>query len=156
MRTIHLPPREVLEEKLYYLPTTGELLWKKTGKVAGCKSHGYIVVRIDGTLYRAHRLIWKMMTGEEPEIIDHKNRVRDDNGWGNLISGTQTQNNHNLPKLATNRSGVVGVSWDSSRGKWAACISVNNRTIHLGRFDSLSGAAVARNRGEKEYWGGKE
>lgn len=152
MKTVHLPSRETLQDRLEYNPITGELVWRKSGKVAGCKSHGYIVIRIDGTLYRAHRLIWKMMTGEEPDIVDHKNRVRDDNRWSNLFNGTSTDNNHNLPLLSSNKSGVKGVSWDSNRGKWAACISVNNKTIHLGRFDSLTDAAIARKNGEEKYW----
>ena len=51
-----------------------------------------------------------------------------------------------------NKSGIRGVSWDSSRSKWAACITFKRKTIHLGRFDNKMDAINARNKAEKKYF----
>lgn len=51
-----------------------------------------------------------------------------------------------------NKSGIRGVSWDSSRSKWAANITFKRKTIHLGRFDNKMDAINARNKAEKEYF----
>ena len=43
-----------------------------------------------------------------------------------------------------NKSGVVGVTWDRQTQKWRAHITINARTVHLGRFTSIDDAATAR------------
>lgn len=38
-------------------------------------SAGHMQSRIDGVLYLAHRIIWKMMTGKDPDrLVDHRDR----------------------------------------------------------------------------------
>lgn len=50
-----------------------------------------------------------------------------------------------------NTSGVVGVSYSASRGKWCASISLNGSPIYLGRFSDISAAIEARRAAEKQY-----
>jgi hypothetical protein len=38
---------------------------KCAGKEAGSLNEGYLVIKLNGTPYYAHRLIWKMITGKE-------------------------------------------------------------------------------------------
>lgn len=43
---------------------------------------------------------------------------------------------------STNTSGFRGVSYDKSRDKWEAYITIEHRKIHLGRFNSALEAAI--------------
>jgi hypothetical protein len=45
--------------------------------------------------------------------------------------------------IANNTSGVRGVSWDKSRGKWIATICVSGKQRNLGRFDNKDRARQA-------------
>ena len=56
----------------------GALYWKidkkkkKPGQLAGrTKANGYCEVRLDGKLHGTHRLIFMMVYGYFPKIIDH-------------------------------------------------------------------------------------
>lgn len=51
-----------------------------------------------------------------------------------------------------NKSGVVGVSWDNSRNKWIAQISLANNHRHLGRFTNKQDAINARKAAEEKYF----
>lgn len=48
----------------------------------------------------------------------------------------------------TNSSGVTGVYWDKSRGKWCATITFKHKKYHLGRYAKLEDAASARKTAE--------
>lgn len=51
-----------------------------------------------------------------------------------------------------NTSGFKGVSWDSARQKWVAYISIHRRRIHIGRFDNIDDAVLARRKAEDDYF----
>jgi hypothetical protein len=141
-----------LREVFNYCPDTGVLTWRikvgsKTvvGQPAGVvdTTCGYIRVGLAGGKYQAHRLIWLYMTGEWPtSCIDHKNLDRADNRWDNMRPATKAQNMYNLPISRHNTSGIKGVGWSRTKGKWRATISINNKAKHLGYF-SDSALAVA-------------
>jgi hypothetical protein len=86
MRTYRpLPSAARLNELLSYDPTLGVLRWKvicpggenKVGKLAGLrKADGHIEVKVDGVRYQAHRLIWKMVHGRDPQGADRPHRPR--------------------------------------------------------------------------------
>src|SRR5437879_5605760 len=105
---------ERLKELLTYDPETGEFRWKvapngrvRVGDIAGCvSSRGYILIGIDGALYRAHRLAFLFMTGAFPEPqVDHSNRDKADNRWLKLREANNSQNNANKPAQSNNTSG---------------------------------------------------
>lgn len=50
-----------------------------------------------------------------------------------------------------NTSGYKGVSWDISRKKWCVHISVHNKRIFIGRYNSLDDAVNARKDAEEKY-----
>lgn len=52
-----------------------------------------------------------------------------------------------------NRSGVTGVNWDKSRGKWMAGIRFQGKKYNLGRFDDIADAISARKEAEKAIFG---
>jgi hypothetical protein len=147
-----------------YNPITGNFTHKTyrgprsggPGSIAGTKmSTGYISIKLpNGPSVLAHRLAWLWMTGEWPkEEIDHKNRDRLDNRWENLREATRSQQAQNGSKRSTNNSGVVGVSFDKSRGKWVARLTLNGVFIYQKRFGTFEEACVARKSAEERFFG---
>ncbi|MFP5513408.1 MAG: HNH endonuclease signature motif containing protein [Alphaproteobacteria bacterium] len=154
--------QERLRELLDYDPKTGVFTWAisaakriKVGQVAGViNDQGYVVIKIDGRMHRAHRLAFLYMTGAFPVgEIDHEDRNRSNNRWGNLREATGTQNQGNTGIRSNNSSGHKGVSWSRKNGKWLANICVNGRTKHLGLFEDVNDAAAAYARAAEEYFG---
>ena len=124
-----LPPQSKLIELFDY---SEDLIWKKArphliGKVAGVVHYnGYRQVKIAGSYYLAHRLVWNYVTGEDPaeNQIDHIDRNRLNNKFDNLRLVTPKQNQ-------ANRTGIKGIyRADSKRNPWLA----NYRGKHLGVF----------------------
>ena len=66
----------------------------------------------------------------------------------------QVTQNRNQRLRIDNYSGVKGVSFSKSKNKWHARISVNKSEIHLGYYDTLKDAILARKRAELKYWNG--
>lgn len=71
---------------------------------------------------------------------------------GDFVEGTQVSKIRGKP-TKSNKSGVVGVNWDKSRGKWQASIRFKGRRYNLGRFASFDDAVKARQTAEKEIFG---
>lgn len=69
-----------------------------------------------------------------------------------FIDGTQLSKIQSKP-TKSNKSGVVGVNWDKSRGKWQASLRFKGHKYNLGRFDSFDDAVDARKAAEKEIFG---
>lgn len=142
-----------------YDPLTGHFTYKvsrgpmRAGRVAGAgNKDGYIQIRLNGRLEYAHRAAFLWMTGNWPAgFVDHKDTDRSNNVWENLRDTTRTVNNRNKSIHSNNTSGIVGVSWDSSRAKWVAHIGVNGKCIRLGRFTHKEDAVLARLAAEKRY-----
>jgi len=121
--------QQELKDALHYCPETGIFTWrvdagtkKLSGKKAGCvHATGYIVIKINGKLYSAHRLAFLYMSGEWPvDIVDHINGNGADNRWENLRQANKMQNACNSPLSSRNTSGVKGVCWNSGARKWQA------------------------------------
>ena len=78
-------------------------------------SNGYIKVSINKQDYQAHRIIWKMFTGEDPtEDIDHIDGNRTNNKIENLQSVSHRENIW---------KGTRGGACQMSNGLWLARIS---------------------------------
>lgn len=169
-----LPTQAYLNECFEYDELTGSLTWKKrplrhfrnahgmntfnsqySSKAAGSPNkRGYVIVCIDGKRFLAHRVIWKLMTGEEPvALIDHRDTDASNNRWLNLRQATVQQNGFNRGCPANSRTGRKGVSWDARRKKFFACISVNGKTKGIGRFDTESEAQEAYRRAAESLHG---
>lgn len=150
-----------LRELLNYDPETGHFKWRVTrvgcgaGKIAGCvdKGTGYIVIKIDRQLHRAHRLAFLWMVGNWPaDTIDHRNLQRSDNRWVNLREATMKQNQENLPLDPRNKSGHRGVHWCKEDSVWCASIGHRGRKIALGRSPDKQVAIALRIAGERHYF----
>lgn len=55
--------------------------------------------------------------------------------------------------LQTNTSGVTGVSFNKKSDKWEAYIGIDNKRIHLGKFNDFEDAVSARKEAEEKYFG---
>ena len=151
-----------LKELLHYDPETGyftRLVSRNSnnavvGSRAGRRDgKGYIQIGIDGVKRLAHRLAFLYMTGEIPAVVDHVDRVRDDNSWRNLRPATPRENEGNKGLRADNTSGRRGVSWHRLTGKWVVQGRRDGRVIHLGLFTSLEEAAAAAQAWREENFG---
>jgi hypothetical protein len=111
-----------------------------------CKD-GYLQLWMDGRKVMLHRAIWEHVNGPIPDgqEIDHINGNRQDNRIGNLRLVTRKQNQENMRSaFITNvTSGIKGVSFYKTTGKWRAQIRHWKRSIHLGYFDSMTAAQSA-------------
>lgn len=149
-----------LRELLHYDPETGAFTWLrqrgkgkiKPGTPAGgiCKRFGYVFIRADDGLYRAHRLAWLYMTGAWPlESIDHIDRDKANNRWSNLRAATPAENGQNCRLRRDNKTGHTGVFWDEKRQLYLASIVKDKRTHWLGRYPTLEEALSVRLRAKE-------
>ena len=138
-----------VKEVLHYEEESGVFTWKvrkcqrmRAGDVAGYISpNGYLVIRVDGRLYKGHRLAWLYVYGSYPSCdIDHINLIRSDNRIDNLRLATRSQNIQNTNKRSDNKSGYKGVSWDKKSKKWRSQIVCNGKKTCLGLFDNPADA----------------
>lgn len=173
MRSKELPSREDLERLLKYEPKTGLLFWRKrtedmfgdgghtaahtcakwnsrfAGKEALTKVNiGYRCGRLNYRYVLAHRVIWKLMTGEDAVEVDHIDGDRSNNRWSNLREVSSAGNNRNAAMRSDNTSGVVGVVWHKRERKWMAGTSIGGKYQFLGLFDSFDDAVAARKAAE--------
>lgn len=166
-----LPAQDQLRQLLYYSPETGQLIWKarkpelfsdggnRTAEaecdrwnrrhagrqaMAVINSYGYLRGKILGREYLAHRVIWKIQTGNEPLQIDHINGITADNRWDNLRQVSAQENHLNMAIPKNNLSGVAGVRFWERDQKWIAQIGGGNRRKFLGSFTTFEEAVAAR------------
>lgn len=85
-----------------------------------------------------------LMNPKENEVIDHINGNVWDNRKSNLRLTTQQNNLINKAIQNNNTSGIAGVSWDKTRGKWAVEIRFNGQRVHLSRWDNFEDAVYVR------------
>jgi hypothetical protein len=97
-----------------YNPENGEIkrIDRKNGN--GSYDHyGYLIIKIKGIQYKAHRLAWAKHYGTAPTgIIDHINRDKKDNRIANLRDTSQEVNVLNKVFKVNEKTGVRGVYCD--------------------------------------------
>ena len=152
-----------LREALDYDPSSGAFRWRESrsgivggaGSVAGAPDgQGYRQIGIDGRLYREHRLAWMWVTGSWPaDDLDHINGDRSDNRIENIRPATRSQNNANGRRPKDNTSGHKGVSFDKKRQRWHAYVSKNYKRCHVGYFETLDEARLARAAAAERFYG---
>lgn len=171
-----LPSQSLLNQLLRYEPETGKLFWKErprgmfgaekqsamqnaaiwNGKNAGKEAcsetaNGYLETSIFRRRVLAHRAIWKIVHGVDPQVIDHIDGDKRNNRIENLRNVSQIENGQNHVRRRNNTSGVMGVRWDDRRLKWHTRINLKYRSIFLGYFVSFDDAVAARKAAEIEY-----
>lgn len=167
-----LPSQEYLKECFEYDPETVILTWKERPRDhfnsdrifnswsarfpnhpvgwTSSNKYGYTTatVKLDRAHYKVHRIIWKLVTGEEPLYIDHIDGNALNNRIDNLRVCDRQTNAVNTCMQSTNKSGINGVCWDSVRKVWIARISDKGKTKHLKTTRDLFEACCARRSAE--------
>lgn len=132
---------EIIKQKGYtYNPETGEITSPNGYIIKGKNTMGYIQVN---TTYNnkiigvnAHQFAWYYETGEIPNIIDHINRIKDDNRFENLRNVGYYEN-------AYNRGTTKGYRYCPLRKKVYSSITVKGNHIWLGYFETEQEALKA-------------
>jgi len=151
---------EELLRQLDYNPITGLFYWKSTnskrvkvGDVAGTfkRKDGYVIIIINGTGHKAHRLAWFYVHGYDSEYsIDHfPDRNKHHNWISNLREASSQCQTRNQGDRKDNTSGVKGVSLNKRENKWKAYIEINQKRKHLGTFENFDEAVCTRLAGEQ-------
>lgn len=119
---------------------------------AGKDKHYYAVVYVKCRPILMHRLIMQPGKGK---VVDHINGDGLDNTRKNLRVCTQSQNIMGKKMQKNNTSGYRGVSLRTkgkSIGKYEACIRLNGKKIHLGRYKTAEEASSAYIIANKKYF----
>lgn len=161
-----------LKEALNYDPATGIFTWRERPRehfptfrgwrifnasyalkpAGGIDPVGYVQIGINKSNYRAHRLAWIYVYGENPRYqLDHINGIKTDNRICNLRDVDQQTNTRNSHLKSDNTSGRVGVHWCATAKKWVARIVISGRTVFLGSYLDFESAANARREAETKY-----
>jgi hypothetical protein len=158
-----LPSAKRVRQLLDYDQATGHLRWKIqparnvfAGSAAGTVNKtGYLCVGIDKKIYRANRIIWLWMTGEDPgpDFIDHIDGDKLNNAFCNLRKASCAQNNRNRKTSHNNTSGYKGVCWHKHEKKWYVSIRVNGIKKHIGCFFDPEMAHAAYCKAAAEFHG---
>lgn len=146
---------DYLNEWIRYQPDTGRFFWKKSStkgtrqsgrETATTKQKGYYLLKINGKVFRAHRLAFLIMTGKLPTIVDHIDRDRSNNKWSNLreVSSSGNSLNRNIDKR--NKSNVTGVYFNKRENVFI----VTYCNEYLGRSKDFFEAVCLRKSKEKE------
>ena len=143
---------ELVRSLFEYAPELGGscLRWKinvskvKAGDRAGSLRYsGYWYIKISGKYYKAHRLVWAIVKGEDPPChIDHIQGKEVGNNIENLRLALRNEkdNTQNARQYKNNTSGFTGVSWQKDRGKWRARIKIDRKLKSLGYFETAQEA----------------
>lgn len=89
----------------------------------------------------------------EKAMFDHKDGNGLNNQKSNLRRCGQSLNQANRKLNCNNQTGYKGVSYQKSARKYAACIMVNRKRIHLGIYKSPVAAAIAYDDAARTYFG---
>ncbi len=157
---------EYVRQIFDYNPEIGELRWKLrtdlrpcdsarlVGRLAGSVKSDCVNIKINGKMYKAHRVIFLWMKGEWPKYqCDHVDVETSNNRWSNLREATQSQNQANKRLYKNNSSGLKGVHWRSDVGKYQAQINKSGKRTHLGYFDDPNDGHAAFCRASQEEYG---
>lgn len=118
-----------------------ERVWSQRWRT---KSRGYLTTWVGN--YRTEKTVsLHRFIANPPEhmFVDHINMDVRDNRRENLRVCSRSQNSHNRKNYASNLSGLKGVGFHASTGKWRARIAVDGKQIHLGLFGCREDAHAA-------------
>ena len=175
MAPITLPSQEYLRQCFDYDPETGILRWRErprehfrtdrgclifnwrfAGKAAGTLSkRGYVGVHLRGHPHSmmAHRIAWKMQTGDDTPLVEHEDKDPSNNAWSNLRVATQSQNCCNTPKRSRRKCPELPKGVCQKRGRFTARVTFQRTNYNLGCFDTPEEAHEAYCAKAKEIHG---
>jgi hypothetical protein len=146
----------------YFDYKDGNLYWKampyKRNDLIGTKAgtdlgDGRSQITINKKHYKTHRLVYLMFYGYMPKEVDHIDGNPLNNQIENLRFASRSEQCCNTKLRKDSTSGIKGVTWDKSRGKWIVSINKNKKTMFRGRFDDLELAQLVAVEARNKYHG---
>lgn len=137
---------------LNYEATTGKFNWcpgvpnysRHKDEVGYVDTYGRRYINIRRQSYAAHRLVWFYVTKKWPVgNVAPINGNYLDLRFDNLKQVSAQEVSLTRQARVNPSSGMTGVSWEKSRQKWVAYITINYKRRHLGYFDHKEDAAAA-------------
>lgn len=125
--------------RTHFTYKNGELIRDdRKGSSGSIDKDGYLIIKIKGKQFKAHRIVWFLCKGKFPDgVIDHINRVRTDNRIENLRDVSQAENVKNTVKKPNADTGYIGIYLDKCTVGLKAryCTRVNNKIFRFRRLD---------------------
>ena len=144
--------RSIEGYKNYAISSFGKVKNTKTGKIlkAGPHRQGYLIVDLRENAIRKTHLLHRLVccafinNSNNKQFVDHIDNNRTNNHIGNLRWATNKENQQNRKLSSSNTSSVKGVYWKKCHKKWCAQIKIDGISIHIGYYDDLEDAKIAR------------
>lgn len=135
-----------LKKHFVYDPDSGKFSRiNRRGGNGSIDRYGYLILKINGIQYKAHRMAWLYVYGKLPKYnIDHINHNKLDNRINNLRDVLQAENIKNIPRLPNKETGVVGIYIDKCT-KGLKSKFTFRREGKTYRFKTLKGALAIKN-----------
>ena len=115
--------------------------WRKKKLSNRC---GYLQTGINNKNFSFHRIVyyahnpdWDIYNSSYDNVLDHIDRNKSNNNISNLRVVNQRENVLNRDCV----DNAKGYNYDKQNKKYRASITLNNKTIHLGLFDTEIGAS---------------
>jgi hypothetical protein len=145
----------------YSISSFGRVKNVKTGRIlkAGINRYGYLEVCLceDAIIktFKVHRLVACAFIDnpDDKQCVDHIDNNRTNNHLTNLRFASYSENQHNRKLSSNNTSNVKGVSFNKKVKKWHARIRIDGIQIHIGYYDNLEDAKIARINRANEAFG---
>jgi HNH endonuclease len=157
-----LPELDRLKELFTYDSESGQLIARISRKgplkagmpVGSLTNKGYLNTKVDGKHYPVSRIIWKLLTGEDPgdSVVDHIDMNKLNNRFSNLRLATGAENNCNCRARSHNSSGLKGVKRRPC-GTYYAYIRLGANHRYLGTYQTKEEAHAAYCRAAAELHG---
>lgn len=128
----------------------------KRGSTAGnVTPQGYRRVKIDGSLYLTHRVIYFMAFGKDPGLleVDHVNGDKSDSRPENLRLATRHQNRQNVGTYSNNTTKHKGTWFDKQRRLYFCAVQCDGVREQFGPFETLKEAADIYQKEAKDRFG---
>lgn len=141
--------KQVYDYKDYFVSNLGRI--KSLNKVLKQQTNekGYKKVNVrknkKGKTYRVQVLVWDHFGNKERKLkehIDHIDRNKENNSIENLQLLDNRLNNIKRRFKENNSSKYMGVHYDKYHKKYVSQIRINNKNVHLGKFDNEIDAAL--------------
>ena len=136
----------------YAVSSFGRVKNVRTGIILKARNDkdGYLRINLydDGVMktFTVHRLVACAFINNpnDKECVDHIDNNRTNNHISNLRFATANENQHNRKLNSNNTSGIKGINWHKANKKWRAQIRIDGIKIHIGYYENLEDAKIAR------------
>jgi hypothetical protein len=145
----------------YSVSTFGNVRNDRTGRILklGIDGRGYYNIILYNARKRntinVHRLVAIAFIDNlhNKLCVDHINNCITNNNLNNLRWVTIKENQQNRSININNTSGIKGIYFNKKANKWHVQIRIDGKLKHVGYFESLNDAKIARQKAAKHYFG---